>query len=71
MSDQFVRVTDPATGYHRTAHQTEDETNKALKVLAGHDAVDLNGNPLPPKFKIDKGEPGSPATTKPGEGDKK
>lgn len=71
MSDQFVRVSDPATGYQRTAHVSEVETNPALKVLADHDAVDLNGNPLPPKFKIDKGEPGSPATNKPGEGAKK
>ena len=49
MSDQFVRVADPQTGYHRTAHVSEVATNPALKVLADHDAVDANGNPLPPR----------------------
>ncbi len=51
----FVRVMDPQTGYHRTAHVSEVRTNKALKVLDDHDAVDANGNPLPPKFTVEKG----------------
>lgn len=55
MSDQFVRVIDPQTGYQRTAHVSEVETNKALKVLSDHDAVDVNGVPLPPKFNEPKG----------------
>jgi len=62
MTDQFVRVADPQTGYHRTAHVSEVATNPALKVLADHDAVDANGNPLPPKFNEPKG--GKPADQK-------
>ena len=57
MSDQFVRVIDPQTGYQRTAHISETRTNPALKVLDDHDAVDANGSPLPPKFNEPKGGP--------------
>lgn len=65
MSDPlFVRVSDPQTGYHRTAHVTEVATNPALKVLADHDAVDANGNPLPPKFTVEKASTTSKETTK-------
>lgn len=61
MSDQFVRVIDPATGYQRTAHVTEVESNPALKVLVDHAAVSPNGTPLPPKFNVAKGAPPAPA----------
>lgn len=63
MSDQFVRVADPQTGYHRTAHVSELRTNPALKVLKDHPAVDANGNVLPPKFTVEKGTGRTAAAT--------
>ena len=55
---QVARVRDKATGHHYTirAHGFDADKHAPLK----SDAVDANGYPLPPKFRVAKA---TPATT--------
>lgn len=64
MAVEYVRVSDPQGGEHgcwRTADRRELERNPALRELK-QPAVDLNGRPLPPKFKTSLSDGGKKAT---------
>lgn len=50
----WVRVRQPETGHHITVSRAVFEASDGLTALK-QDAVDGNGDPLPPKYHVDKG----------------
>lgn len=53
---EWVRVRQPETGHHITL--TAEQAKAADLTPLKQDAVDANGNPLPPKYHVDKGSTG-------------
>lgn len=56
----WVRIRQPETGHHITIPRSVFETEQGLTELK-QDAVDGNGDPLPPKYRTDKGSARSEA----------
>ena len=54
MSDpQYVRVRDTELSRHLTLPKSwADAESDRYQVLTDHDAVDVNGKPLPPKYSV-------------------
>lgn len=58
----FVRVKSKTTGHEHTTSRRNADANPDFNIIPNKPAVNLNGDPLPPKYLV-KANPANPAST--------